>query len=389
MSHAATRSRSEMAKPLYEDVVFIIGAGHSISACGPTTADLTKWIVAGEGPVDRSKWPNEEKVVLQRVLEHLSVVPNPPPTYESIFTWLWSRYFSDDPHMYRVAWDSEDPFAAIGLAPRNVTKPIAYKVLRCIEKGVAQALHDSRLQPDHAPQLIVQAALDQPVVKRLTLITLNHDRVLEHLLNDARVDYDDGFGGTWEAGGTWMVGDPDRRNCTHLIKLHGSIDWWSPEGWNDASLVHRGRDRLHDPKKRPLILVGTGPKLFQSSNLIFARQVLDAGRALANASCIVIVGYGFGDVRMNSLWDGATKDQRTKKAKSPPVPTLVIDTDREGLRRRLQALERAGDLWNRFTSDEWATHVLEGKAVSVTWHRCKVMIEEMVGRAEQARPTAD
>lgn len=166
-----------MANSVFEHVVFIVGAGHSISAGAPSTSALTEWIVDGGGPVDRSGWPESEKDALRHVRDNLKA-KDPSTTYESIYTWLWTRYFSDDPTMYRVAWDSEDPFSAIGLGPRKTTDEIAYQALRRIEDGVYMALADERLSVLNVPDLTLKAVRDSDV-KSVTLITLNHDRLLE------------------------------------------------------------------------------------------------------------------------------------------------------------------------------------------------------------------
>jgi len=372
-----------VADSVFEHVVFIVGAGHSISAKAPSTATLTEWIVDGGGPVDRSGWPEGTKDVLRGVRDHLKLKDTPSPTYESIYTWLWTRYFSDDPTMYRVAWDSEDPFSAIGLEPRN---EMAYRALRCIEDGVRTALTDDQLNVLGAPNLTLEAVEDGDV-QSLTLITLNHDRLLECcLLQRAGPDpaYDDGFEGSLDGCGRWDARSGSRaRNweCrVQLIKIHGSIDWWSPTGWNDGGLVYRNSE---GPKgkgcdERPLFLVGTGPKLFQSSNLVFARQILDAGYALARATCVITVGYGFGDVRMNSLWEGASNlKNRDKRDSGHKFPTLAINPSKDCVLDRLSRLKRAGDLFKMFENTGIPAEFLECKAKDADWSRCKDRLAEL------------
>jgi hypothetical protein len=378
---------SSVADSVFERAVFIIGAGHSYSAGAPLTSTLTDWIVDGSGPLDRRGWSEGEKDVLSRTRDHLGA-KDPSTTYESIFTWLWTRYFSDDPTMYRVAYDSQNPLSAIGLGPRDET---AYSALPRIEDGVQMALADERLNVSKTPELTLKAVED-PDVRSLTLITLNHDRLLEScLLQRAGLDppYDDGFEGPLNGRGRWDAGSrSSARNWerrVQLIKIHGSIDWWSPSPWNDGGLVYRDNECPTDTgcTARPLFLVGTGPKLFQSSNLAFARQILDAGYALARATCVITVGYGFGDVRVNSLWSGASslknRDQGAP-AHGHKFPTLAIEPKQKRVLDRLRQLDkRAGKLDKLFENPKVPVKFLDCEAENARWDRCKEELADLRG----------
>lgn len=368
-----------MADSAFKHVVFIVGAGHSVDAGAPSTSELTDLIVDGGVSVDRSGWSDGEKDALRSLRDCLEVKGAPSPTYESIFTWLWTRYFSSDPTMYRVAWDSEDQLSSIGIERKT-----AYDTLRRIEDGVYMALKDKRLNVLNVPGLTLKAIGD-PDVETVTLITLNHDQLLERrLLQRAGPDpaYDDGFGSLDECG-RWDVSMSSARNwkCpVQLIKIHGSIDWWSPTGWNDGGLVYRSTKCPTDLgcTTRPLFLVGTGPKLFQSSNLIFARQILDAGYALARATCVITVGYGFGDVRMNSLWEGASnRKNRDQTDTGHRFPTLAIEPSKDRVLARLKNLKRAGDLDELFRRDDTPVGFLERKAKDADWLQCKKTLAEL------------
>lgn len=359
----------------FEHVVFIIGAGHSLSADAPSTAELTSWIIDGTGPISLSRWTPEKIDLLKRVRAHLEK-SGLSPTYESIFTWLWTAYFSSDATMYRAAWDSADPFEKIGLVRSVRTEKLAYDTLRCIEEGVQQALSDERLEPSDAPKLTLHAA-DDGSVDQLTLITLNHDRVLERVF-EARPDYCDGFEPSVNGYPSWSAERPETRQWeerVQLIKLHGSIDWWSPRPWNDGSVVYRHETCPTEKKcvAPPMFLVGTGPKLFQSSNLMFARQVLDAGHALSCATCVIVVGYGFGDVRTNSLWAGATEQSQ---ADDRPLPTLIIDPTPNRPRDHVRATKRPESLLGLLENEKVVAYE-ESEAAVVKWSDCKTLIEEL------------
>jgi hypothetical protein len=356
---------------LFERVVFIIGAGHSCSANGPTTAALTGAIVDRDAShhVEQSSLlcRPEQIAILRKTYEHLAT-SGEAPTYESIFTWLWTAYFARDPTMYRGAWHTPDPFDQIDL-PRSEAQT-AYEALRCIEEGVTQGLADDGFNLANAPKLTIEARHD-PTVNRLTFITLNHDRLLERLHGDEH-GLSDGFAAEEGGLGAWRSERPDTRGWNErvqLIKLHGSIDWWSPEGWGDGGIVYRS---LGHPGRRcaelPLLLVGTGPKLFQSSTLMFARQILDAGRSLAEATCVVAVGYSFGDVRMNSLWEGSVKRHK--------APTLIISPRADSLAERVKAMTRTKSLAELLDNDAQVGCIAR-PAEAVDWSTCRNALEKL------------
>jgi hypothetical protein len=357
---------------VFERVVFIVGAGHSVSAGGPTTAELTTAIIDGdEACVDRTSWPPDQIAVLAKVRDHIRSESGREPTYESIFTWLWTAHFANDETMYRGAWNAADAFEQIGLT-RTQYEQAAYDALRLIEDGVAQALDDKRLDVAHVPQMILQAAEDNDCVGRLTLISPNHDRLLERSLQGRGYTFCDGFAPTDLGTGIWDVRSDARARDERiqLIKLHGSVDWWSPRGWGDGRIVYRAPTRPASCAVLPLLLIGTGPKLFQSSTLIFARQILDAGRELAEATCVVIVGYSFGDVRLNSLWEGALME-------SGDVPTLIVNrSSRNQLRDAVATMKRTGPLQTLLAPSCKRVIAIEESADKVSWEDCRAALRK-------------
>lgn len=355
-------------RPLFESVVFIIGAGHSISAGGPRIGELTASIVDGDGAVtlDRSRWPTDQVEVLKKTRDELKATGH-DPTYEEIFTWLWSNYFASDPTMYRTAWKREDQLKRLDIDPNT-----GYCALRLIEDGVCQALAPDRLRPEDAPTLALDAAEE---ARRVTLITLNHDLLLEHLLDQRQIEFSDGFPSDHRTP-TWSAATPESRNWrtrVQLIKLHGSIDWWSDQPWGDGGLVYRSRCKPPDAREPRMILTGTGPKLFQASNLMFAQQVLDAGRALAGATCVIAVGYGFRDVRMNSLWQGVTKRASIAKRR---LPTVIVDTCPENIQAERERRTRTTPLHETLI-DQRSVAYIKRPANETSWSCCRTSIQTL------------
>jgi hypothetical protein len=367
-----------MADPSVAKVVFIVGAGHSIAAGAPSTERLTSWISAGGGPVKLPPRVKPDQIKLFRQVEAYLAANDVSATYESVFTWLWTAYFSSDKTMYRGSW-APDAFAPLNRKPSKANDALVYSTRGYVEEVVWRAL-DRPADLDKAPALTLEAAADSDV-EDLTIITLNHDRLLELLMQKAGITYSDGFAVQADGSRIWSSSTPDTRDRSkrvQLIKLHGSIDWWSPSPWNDAGHVVSSRKRPHDCTRTPLVLVGTGPKLFQASNLMFARQILDAGQALARATCVIVVGYSFGDVRMNSLWHGA-HDERRFDGEVPLVTLNVDPSSRETIQARVGATARPESLL-KLLGDEKAVAYLTAPAESheATWAGCRAKLDALM-----------
>jgi hypothetical protein len=356
----------------FEHVVFVIGAGHSLAAGQPSTASLTSSIAdAGATPELTSQLKTSEIELFQRVQTHLRAT-GIEPTYESIFTWLWTAYFSDDRTMYRGSWEP-DAFERIGLERTPELDKLAYSTRGFVEQSVWHAL-DRPLNLEKAPTLLLDAAAD-PNVAELTIVTLNHDRLLEELMLNSGLSYCDGFTTRRDGQRVWSSYRPDSRdwnNPVQLIKMHGSIDWWSPSPWNDAGTVYCSTERPDDCKQVPLLLIGTGPKLFQASNLMFARQTLDVGRALAHATRIVILGYSFGDVRMNSLWHGAATAVRAHREATPH--TVIVNPASKQTIQSTVALTKRSDRLVELLHNNQAVSYLQANAEEATWSECRTAL---------------
>jgi len=161
-------------------------------------------------------------------------------------------------------------------------------------------------------------------IRRLDVVTLNHDTLLESSFKAAGVGVEDGFGrartgfrfsGSKPAHVQFWRGFRRGRGRVRLVKLHGSIDWWRvrPAGgdWSREAVarVDAHPQRLLDGKgvwwdaldPRPLILVGTFNKVFDYTRPFHLQHYAVMRRALLMSSALVIAGYSFRDKAVNGL----------------------------------------------------------------------------------------
>ncbi|HET9505363.1 MAG TPA: hypothetical protein VFO93_17600 [Hymenobacter sp.] len=182
------------------------------------------------------------------------------------------------------------------------------------------------------------------------LHTLNHDVFLEGLLNDeayySAVDYSDGFSemGSPYYGRLELTSDFPRQfrqwppyahvripqytgqyeGPIHLLKLHGSLDYWSfgveandqglyepqvvkKQPWLDYLRLNREVERDGKLIYRndftnyySLFLTGTTAKLEQYDDpILFQRLLTRFAQNLAQSDLLVIIGYGFRDSGIN------------------------------------------------------------------------------------------
>jgi hypothetical protein len=195
---------------------------------------------------------------------------------------------------------------------------------------------------------IIDACTHLPDV---TLATLNHDLVLEVALEGHGVDYADGFEAVDNELRIWR--DEWDQEPVRLLKLHGSIDWWSFEfaeqlGRGATIARFSGRDPWHPEDEsvdrpaqpRPHVLTGTFDKILAYETSIFPAQHFRFYEAMRDATTVVVIGYGFGDKAINTrLIAWAARNRRHRIILCDPDPTRLIET------RARNAIRRAAGRW--------------------------------------------
>ncbi|MFZ5984331.1 MAG: SIR2 family protein [Acidobacteriota bacterium] len=160
-------------------------------------------------------------------------------------------------------------------------------------------------------QFIKQAA-EAKLPVSLDIFTLCHDVALETFLNKEGIPFNDGFlsretivsrfdnqaqARRWSLEkATALTQDPVR-----LIKLHGSVDWFShfPDNlWFKVLTGHVDTGLPRDLERCP-ILVGTFNKYVDYSRSIFRDAQCAFTMRLAKVNRVVVCGYSFGDQAIN------------------------------------------------------------------------------------------
>lgn len=160
-----------------------------------------------------------------------------------------------------------------------------------------------------------------------TIVTLNHDLLVERVLKDAGISYRDGFG---EPDGDVRWFDEKQlepQNVTRLMKPHGSIDWFfffpkgntsKPPGTaiplNNRRVDARTSDGfLLSNYGNPEFLTGVGNKINSYNSGIYAEMMFRLHEALKTERQIIMSGYGWADQGINArLIDWLSKDRKRK-----------------------------------------------------------------------------
>lgn len=190
-----------------------------------------------------------------------------------------------------------------------------------IEKTVSRLLHTSHTTEIKGLELVVELA-NSPLVDNLNIITLNHDTLVEQLLTRNNIEFTDGFGSS--DGDVRYFEDKFSNDCkVRLIKIHGSISWWSqgsskvlqPVIISDNNPV-KWRNKNNAPFKNirtsPSFLTGVS-KVFSYNRGIFADQYYHFLQLLHSDDIMIMSGYGWGDIPINfQLQNWLEKEEKNK-----------------------------------------------------------------------------
>jgi hypothetical protein len=204
---------------------------------------------------------------------------------------------------------------------------LAAELSRYISGVVASVLAEppagvSEADLKHAHGSLLDCIWDQSV-KRVDVVTLNHDCMLERSLRAASIPFEDGFGRprmgsvarpTSAHFEPW-VGYKWRRRRVRLTKLHGSIDWWrlrpSSGDWSEEIVARvtgypyalpDSTGTLWDAMdSHPQILVGTTNKILDYARPFHLQRYALLRRILRSCDGLVVGGYSFRDKAVNGL----------------------------------------------------------------------------------------
>jgi hypothetical protein len=167
----------------------------------------------------------------------------------------------------------------------------------------------------------VAEAIQAVGVAEKTLMTVNHDVLLETCLSARNISFTDGFSHKANRVGVreW---DPALfcapNTLSPLLKLHGGVDWhrFRPDGadpwvedyvgiptceFSSSQKDEKGRRHSKLDDDLPMFLIGTFNKLSSYTDPVYLELYHHAFRALAQTDALLVVGYGFGDKGINKL----------------------------------------------------------------------------------------
>lgn len=388
-------------------VAFLCGAGISVAAGLPSTAQITQQVLSGEGVVSHTSGNycfrappyahmGREDQYVPRVCGFLKILKDVcDPFYyvdESArgkreYYKLFGRHETNYEDLYCMASQIHD--SDVGEYENPALQPLVDRIRSLQEfrsvcahrKGDTR--HDwnevvlsmecchyiewmvscmlGRDPRDDAPLAVFHEASRDPAIEFLDVYTLNHDTVLDKFLERNGIPYVDGFGPADPAVRYW---DPGRLDSAtervRLFRLHGAVDWFRfpahKADWGSRFVgipvkggLWHSRNPNGEPQRvlsgQPEILVGTLNKLLKYTTGIFADLHFRFYRNLEDTDRLVVCGYGFGDKGINTrLLDWVhSADSRRAVVIDPRLWDLRW-TARGAVRRPWLGLAREGKL---------------------------------------------
>jgi SIR2-like domain len=382
---------------------FLFGAGASIPAGFPSTAELTDKVLSGDGFVrhtDETYYLGDHGNAHGSYSEYV-------PTISMVLCTLKNRI---DPFLMQRRGSPanyEDLAYVLGQIADSeygeIENPAIAPFLEGIEAELTSEIQKLSPRIDALGGLAQEAAnfvsdvvfrmLDKPAQtfdhlaatlevigsspgKEPLIATLNHDNHLECFLQSRFGHLNDGFANEVNDIRYWrgyQTSQADKR--ISLYKLHGSVDWFTFGPDNGRSFyehrvgVYRGGDVWHTTSPdgrpqtpllgRPNLIVGTFNKFTLYTSAMVA-EIHHAWRsALRASSRLVICGYGFGDKGINAQiidWVYGDKDRRV----------LVISPNIDGLRARSRGA--ISNKWETWLNDD-VMETIESKLEDVSFNQ--------------------
>ena len=293
-------------------VTVVLGAGASRPAGLPTSRELTK--IVFDALDERSRDPQTWAFVRKHV-------PGESVDVEQ----LW-RSLED---LRRVLAGHSPWLGLVSIPPAVTAKSIADIQFNILDVTVSSLRNGSVGAPTGYLESLVRADL-------VGIATLNFDTLVETAAAAVGARVKTGAD-EWEGGYSW----PIPRNATPLLKIHGSLDWYSvvrgagpiPRSGletisRDEELRYNGRGIFSDLRfglENKLTQDGAMPALLTAFSEI-----------LSESELVVAVGYGFRDVHVDVALDRWAEGDNSRRL-------LVVDPTRDP--DDLEALEKSGSEW--------------------------------------------
>ncbi len=375
-------------------VVFLLGAGSSLEAGVPDSAQLTKRMLDELNSNERTQGSRVHALALNYVVAALQLheakkgaPPDLLPNIEHVVSAVELLSEREDVELtpFVSAWDGYlglieelDPPPTIWSSLTNYGPSSEHASLLAAMAGIRD---ESRYAELHRIMLrLLRTTLEvrpdadlsylHPLVNlgrtsQVVVATLNYDLTIEEGARTWGISCSTGIG-DWVS--KWELGWPD--SGIKLLKLHGSIDWnrevldpssGSGEMGLPQTIPVTGDSSVSladvyglPADAIPLVVYGRREKLRPEGPFLDLRA--EFVKELKGASHLVVVGYGFGDAHVNALithWINSRKDRRLVVV-DPHFPTNWGHAD--GYKYHLLAglMKQDGPLMNAFKASRMA-----------------------------------
>ena len=317
-----------------ENILFLLGSGVSIKTLGKSVQTINKSVFEKDisrsrlGPYSESKadfivsdvwkdYPSKVRSFLRVISEYAEEINEEEPDYETLY-YLCEQILYYELGLSRNVALNEFVEKIRQLAgstlldyPASGLNSLAYtakEALMLIQGIVRMELYfDCEAGVVNGFNLLLEAVNSKEIGK-ITIVTLNHDLLLECLLEKNDISYCNGFS-AWDGEYRKYVPDllikSDQRVV--LIKLHGSIDWYLRQSYGQNTghyISYRGRQpfSIKDSDKNiinviqaePSFLSGFG-KEFSYNSDIYADMMGIFILSLRDSKYIIESGFGWND----------------------------------------------------------------------------------------------
>lgn len=247
-----------------------------------------------------------------------------------------------EPLLYQIAEELWRRFRSFTAIEEGLLDGRLLNAIDCMTCLLSELLAPSNIKQTHHLAFLPDIVNEfQP--SNVTIATTNHDMLIEHYLRGARINWNDGFPREGEDANLWRPEILERGlDAVSLLKIHGSINWYQMMPTKDCNfggeyarvgpdgkLPRRHADRILRPSDwHPRMVIGTLNKVEEYLSGIIGDSISLFRRALRSTRNLVIVGYGFRDVGVNTiLFEWAFESRSRRFIVVDPNPHVVKDTD--------------------------------------------------------------
>jgi hypothetical protein len=384
-------------------VAYLFGAGISISAGFPKTADITEAVLEeeiyqnnnggwslGRAPSDIQVSAEAEDIrKLLRFLKYLAVDYYQGTvnciTYEDLSYLVEqisnSRSNYDNPALQPLIeqiranilphvhckkllnfWGEKYPVESLATHATTMIRCITAKKIKKSNNQVSEPL--------------IQLLKEGP--KPLFLAVLNHDCLVENSLDHENMPFVDGFKQSNDGYRLWQPRLFDDESSMHLYKLHGTVNWYRVDLEENGNIrrvicaMERGRNDYKpvNPTDEPYILTGRFNKMLEYLTEPYVTIFNTFLRRLRDVQLLVISGYSFGDKGINTvIINWLEEDMGRRMVVVHPNFGKKLVTDKGSYKplvwQMRQAIKNNWEKWKK----ESQLVLIEDKFENLTWDR--------------------